>query len=85
MQIRKFIDCYYGNEENVNPFKNTPFKQTSFTSDKGKQMSNSSSKSATIVKKSPRNIFGHHQRFSLPSRRQRTNSHSVSQDGDSTA
>ena len=48
-------------------------------------MSNSSTKSAPILKKTPRNIFGQHERFSLPSLRQKPRSHSVSQDGDSRA
>ena len=43
-QIRKLIDSYCGNVENISPFKNTPLKHTSFTSNKGKQMSNSSAK-----------------------------------------
>ena len=43
-QIRKLIDSYCGNVENISPFKNTPLKHTSFTSNKAKQMSNSSSK-----------------------------------------
>ena len=44
IQIRKLIDSYRGNVENISPFKNTPLKHTSFTSNKAKQMSNSSSK-----------------------------------------
>ena len=48
-------------------------------------MSNSSAKSEPILNKTPRNIFGQHERFSLPSFRQRTDSYSVSQDGDSRA
>ena len=48
-------------------------------------MSNSSAKSAPILNKTPRNVFGQHGRFSLPSLGQRTNSHSVLQDGDSRA
>ena len=43
-QIRKLIDSYCSNVENISPFKNTPLKHTSFTSNKAKQMSNSSSK-----------------------------------------
>ena len=46
-------------------------------------MSNSSTKSAPILCETPRNIFGQHERFSLPTLRQGTDSHSVSQDGDS--
>ena len=85
IQIRKLMDSYCSNVENLNPFKNTPHKHTSFTSSKGKQMSNSSAKSAPNLNKTPRNIFGQHERFSLLSLRRRTDSHSVSQDGDSRA
>ena len=67
IQIRKLIDSYCGNVENISPFKNTPLKHTSFTSDKGKQMSNSRTKSAPILNKTPHNIFGQHKCFSPPS------------------
>ena len=80
IQIRKLIDSYCDNIENISPFKNTPLKHTSSASGKVKQMSNSSTKSAT-----PRNIFGQHERFSLPSLCQRTTSLSISKDGDSRA
>ena len=83
IQIRKLIDSYCGNVENVSSFKNTSLKHTSFTSNKGKQIPKSSAKLAPILNKTPRNIFGQHERFSLPSLRQKTDSHSVSQDGDS--
>ena len=46
-------------------------------------MLNSSTNSALILSKTPRNIFGLGQRFSIPSLFQRTKSHSASQDGDS--
>ena len=48
-------------------------------------MSNSSAKSASILNKTSCNIFGQHVHFSLPALCQRTNSHSVLQDGDSKA
>ena len=67
IQIRKLIDSYCGNVENVSSFKNTSLKHTSFTSNKGKQMPKSSAKLAPILNKTPRNIFGQHERFSLPS------------------
>ena len=38
LQIRKLVDFYYGNVENVNPFKSNPLKHTSFTSGKGKNV-----------------------------------------------
>ena len=41
IQIRKLIDSYCGNVENVSLFKNTPLKHTSFSSNKDKQISNS--------------------------------------------
>ena len=85
IQIRKPIDSYCGNIENISPFKNTPLKHTSSAFGKVKQMSNSSTKSAPILNKTPRNIFGQHERFSLPSLCQRTTSHSISKDGDSRA
>ena len=58
IQICKLIGSYCGNVENISPFKITPLKHASFTSDKGKQMSNSSTKSALILNKTPRNTFG---------------------------
>ena len=36
IQIRKLIDSYCDNVENISPFKNTPLRHTSFTSEKGK-------------------------------------------------
>ena len=85
IQIRKHIDSYCGNVENVSSFKNTPLKHTSFTSNKAKQISNSSAKSAPILNKTALNIFGQHERFTLLSLRQRTDSHSFLQDGDNRA
>ena len=85
IQIHKLIDSYCGNVEKVSSFKNTPLKHTLLSSNTGKQISNPSAKSAPILNKTPRNIFGQHERLSLPSLRQRTDSHSDSQDGDSRA
>ena len=36
IQIRKLVDSYCDNVENISPFKNTPLRHTSFTSEKGK-------------------------------------------------